>query len=107
MGSWVARPEALRRACGLCKGCAPFAKPQDVPPRRRTTELDRASCQLARMRPPIPAPPRRLDPLAAIVLQPCTRHGCLSMIKRKSQILCLWFLFWDLVATALAWVEAY
>ena len=29
------------------------------------------------------------------------------MFKRKSQILCLWFLFWDLAATALAWVQAY
>lgn len=29
------------------------------------------------------------------------------MIKRKSQVLCLWFLFWDLGSTALAWVLAY
>lgn len=29
------------------------------------------------------------------------------MIKRKSQILCLWFLFWDLATTALAWILAY
>jgi Undecaprenyl-phosphate glucose phosphotransferase len=29
------------------------------------------------------------------------------MIKRKSQILSLWFVFWDLAATVLAWIEAY
>ena len=29
------------------------------------------------------------------------------MIHRKSQILCLWFLVWDLTLTALAWVGAY
>jgi len=29
------------------------------------------------------------------------------MIKRKSQILCLWFLLWDLVSTATAWLTAY
>jgi Undecaprenyl-phosphate glucose phosphotransferase len=29
------------------------------------------------------------------------------MIHRKSQILCLWFLIWDLALTALAWVLAY
>src|SRR5437879_5953372 len=27
----VARPEALRRACGVCKVSTPFAKPQGVP----------------------------------------------------------------------------
>lgn len=29
------------------------------------------------------------------------------MIKRRSQVLFMWFLFWDLVATAAAWVGAY
>src|SRR5262245_11218203 len=29
------------------------------------------------------------------------------MIRRKSQILCLWFLIWDLVMTAVAWIAAY
>jgi Undecaprenyl-phosphate glucose phosphotransferase len=29
------------------------------------------------------------------------------MIKRRSQVLCGWFLFWDLVVTGLAWVGAY
>jgi Undecaprenyl-phosphate glucose phosphotransferase len=29
------------------------------------------------------------------------------MMKRRSQILCAWFLFWDLVLTAVAWVAAY
>src|SRR5262249_51782498 len=29
------------------------------------------------------------------------------MIRRKSQILCLWFLIWDLAMTAVAWVAAY
>lgn len=29
------------------------------------------------------------------------------MIRRKSQILCLWYVFWDLVMTTLAWVWAY
>src|SRR5262245_35688840 len=29
------------------------------------------------------------------------------MIKRRSQILCAWFLFWDLSLTAVAWVGAY
>src|SRR5947209_10776264 len=29
------------------------------------------------------------------------------MFKRKSQILCFWFLFWDLVATASAWLLAF
>src|SRR5262245_33808727 len=29
------------------------------------------------------------------------------MFKRKSQILCLWFLAWDLAMTAVAWVLAY
>jgi Undecaprenyl-phosphate glucose phosphotransferase len=29
------------------------------------------------------------------------------MIPRKSQILCLWFLTWDLALTAVAWVTAY
>ncbi|MBY0527422.1 MAG: undecaprenyl-phosphate glucose phosphotransferase [Gemmataceae bacterium] len=29
------------------------------------------------------------------------------MIKRRSQILCFWFLTWDLVLTAIAWVSAY
>jgi Undecaprenyl-phosphate glucose phosphotransferase len=29
------------------------------------------------------------------------------MIKQKSQILCAWFLVWDLAMTALAWVGAY
>src|SRR5882724_11639882 len=29
------------------------------------------------------------------------------MFKRKSQILCLWFLLWDLSLTGLAWVGAY
>jgi Undecaprenyl-phosphate glucose phosphotransferase len=29
------------------------------------------------------------------------------MIKRRSQVLCMWFLFWDLVATSAAWVGAY
>lgn len=29
------------------------------------------------------------------------------MIKRRSQILCVWFLVWDLVLTSLAWVAAY
>jgi Undecaprenyl-phosphate glucose phosphotransferase len=29
------------------------------------------------------------------------------MIKRRSQILCTWFLVWDLVLTAAAWVGAY
>src|SRR5689334_1495742 len=33
--------------------------------------------------------------------------GTLRMIKRKSQILCLWFLFWDLAGTAMAWLLAY
>ncbi len=29
------------------------------------------------------------------------------MIYRKSQVLCIWFLCWDLVVTAVAWVSAY
>ena len=29
------------------------------------------------------------------------------MLKRSSQVLCLWFLMWDLVVTACAWVGAY
>jgi Undecaprenyl-phosphate glucose phosphotransferase len=29
------------------------------------------------------------------------------MIKRRSQILCAWFVFWDLVLTSAAWVAAY
>src|SRR5262245_45200275 len=29
------------------------------------------------------------------------------MIKRRSQVLCMWFLFWDLVVTSIAWVGAY
>jgi Undecaprenyl-phosphate glucose phosphotransferase len=29
------------------------------------------------------------------------------MMKRRSQILCAWFLFWDLVLTAISWVGAY
>src|SRR5687767_11847064 len=29
------------------------------------------------------------------------------MIKRKSQILVLWFLVWDLLLTVVAWVAAY
>ncbi|MBI3412408.1 MAG: undecaprenyl-phosphate glucose phosphotransferase [Planctomycetes bacterium] len=29
------------------------------------------------------------------------------MIRRKSQILCLWFLIWDLAMTAVAWIAAY
>ena len=29
------------------------------------------------------------------------------MIKRRSQILCAWFLLWDLIITALAWIGAY
>ncbi|MGE3807891.1 MAG: undecaprenyl-phosphate glucose phosphotransferase, partial [Gemmataceae bacterium] len=29
------------------------------------------------------------------------------MLKRQSQILCVWFLIWDLVVTALAWLGAY
>src|SRR5262245_28399534 len=29
------------------------------------------------------------------------------MIKRNSQILCMWFLLWDLAMTAVAWVGAY
>src|SRR5262249_23703885 len=31
---WVARPEALRRACIACKVRTPFAEPQGVPPDR-------------------------------------------------------------------------
>src|SRR5215471_3781742 len=30
-----------------------------------------------------------------------------AMFKRRSQVLRLWFLFWDLAATAFAWVGAY
>jgi Undecaprenyl-phosphate glucose phosphotransferase len=30
-----------------------------------------------------------------------------AMFKRRSQVLRLWFLFWDIAATALAWVGAY
>src|SRR5215471_14344235 len=30
-----------------------------------------------------------------------------AMFKRRSQVLRVWFLFWDLAATALAWVGAY
>src|SRR5262249_3871111 len=29
------------------------------------------------------------------------------MIKRRSQVLCAWFLIWDLVFTVLAWLAAY
>jgi Undecaprenyl-phosphate glucose phosphotransferase len=29
------------------------------------------------------------------------------MMKRSSQVLCAWFLFWDLILTAVAWVGAY
>src|SRR5262249_8233672 len=44
-----------------------------------------------------------------------SRHGCqftpgtgtFLMIKRSSQVLCVWFLFWDIVLTASAWVGAY
>src|SRR5438128_6034869 len=34
-------------------------------------------------------------------------HGWGSMFKRSSQILGVWFLFWDLALTAAAWVGAY
>ncbi|HMC65328.1 MAG TPA: undecaprenyl-phosphate glucose phosphotransferase, partial [Gemmataceae bacterium] len=29
------------------------------------------------------------------------------MIKRNSQILCMWFLLWDLAMTGIAWISAY
>ena len=29
------------------------------------------------------------------------------MLKHRSQILCVWFLAWDMVLTALAWVGAF
>src|SRR5712692_10465346 len=29
------------------------------------------------------------------------------MIKRRSQILCAWFLLWDLILTGTAWIGAY
>jgi Undecaprenyl-phosphate glucose phosphotransferase len=31
----------------------------------------------------------------------------IAMIKRSSQILCAWFLLWDLIMTAVAWIGAY
>src|SRR5262249_24218979 len=60
--------------------------------------------------------PNALDRAAAPVLQDSPpREGSLpqpqgwgsSMLKRRSQVLCAWFLVWDLVATAAAWVGAY
>src|SRR4029079_6684700 len=36
----------------------------------------------------------------------CLRDGA-GMIKQKSQILCAWFLLWDLAMTGLAWLLAY